>query len=78
MFKRVNENINIIFRKNKTTSSAIRNFNQKWKSTFTWLINKENRAYCRYCQQSLPNNSNLLKRHDQSTGHVSKIRCLKN
>ena len=45
---------------------------------YSWLIQKDKRAFCKYCEQTLPNHLNLIKRHDLSSAHIGKINLLKN
>lgn len=69
---------NIISKIQSSSSTAIRNFNEKWCDSFSWLINKGNRAYCQNCEKSLPNNLNLLKRHNDTASHISNVKTFQN
>lgn len=55
----------------------MRKCRDEWQKEFTWLVNKNHKAYCKFCEKYLEGGRRHMKRHESSSLHNKNERKLK-
>lgn len=56
----------------KKIKKYTQHFSPKWLNMFDWLIKKNNRSYCKFCDIPITGSKTHLERHDSSKHHEIK------
>lgn len=60
----------------KRKYSNVRKCRDEWQKKFNWLVNKNGKAYCKFCEKFLEGGHKHMERHESSSFHGKNVRKL--